>query len=313
MIDALTNIGAAIAKRSGAEHGLRVLQPHLDRADRVVHAASLTAVSQRNNPVVQTLGAPASANTRRAQQGAQDMPLVQEPTVGHRLTSAPATDPRSAAVSSRPISFGASSTAPQRSSTLPGSASLSTNTPAVPQERPAAAVRAPQDRITGQPPVRPPQDQFRAPQPPIQEHISPPYPTHLATTGLADPQTMIAAPPPAPFAPIDDASRSQSTMAGNTDLQLEPAQGRAGQVATRASSRWQPSGPDDPALPSTSSQSSPTGEAEGQSEGRLILDNALLGRWVIDHISHAADRPATGSTAFDPRISRTWPGALQSL
>ena len=313
MTDAFDNIGATLARRSGAEQGLTGLQPHLDRADRVVQAASLEVLGRRNNLVVQTQGAPAPANTTRSQQIKQALRPVQEPMVGRRLPHAPGTEPQRASLSSRSTTFEASSTAPRLLATPPGTASLSTHAPAAAQDRLKANARAPRDHLALQPPTQPSQGGLHAPQPTVQQHIAPPYSANLAQANLSDAQPVIASPPPQPFAPIDDAAHSQTAGPGKTEPQLDPAQLPSGQGASHASSRWRPSGQNDQYSTSRSTQMDHTEESEGQSEGRLIFDSALLGRWVIDHISHAADRPATGSTAFDPRISQTWPGALQSL
>ncbi|HKM64179.1 MAG TPA: hypothetical protein VJY39_16985 [Acidisphaera sp.] len=43
--------------------------------------------------------------------------------------------------------------------------------------------------------------------------------------------------------------------------------------------------------------------------GTLEIDGLQLGRWLADYLAHAAVRPATGSTGFDPRMTPTWPGA----
>lgn len=43
--------------------------------------------------------------------------------------------------------------------------------------------------------------------------------------------------------------------------------------------------------------------------GDLFLDGIHLGRWVVDQLNRAAERPQTGTTGFDPRMSITWPGA----
>lgn len=313
MTDDLANLGAALAIRSGAKHGLAILQPHLSRADRVFQASSLAAVSRRDNPVAQIPGAPVTAVTAHREQTDRIRPEVQEAIVKRRLAATPFGDRGSPALPSAAMSPGTPSSARTPSRALPGTVSLHSHTPSAPREAATAAGRPPQAHNSQLLPGRMPQDEPRTPDAPVQEHVDLAYPAQLGANGQAAGQTAIAETPTMSVAPVDLASRWQTGPAGNADPLLYSAQGPAGQITSHASSPWQPPIPYDSAEPGASNSSSQTGEADSQSEGRLILDNGLLGRWVIDHISHAADRPATGSTGFDPRISRTWPGALQSL
>ena len=309
MTDDLANLGAALAKRSGAEHGLTILQPHLDRTDRVFQAACLATVSGRDNPVTQIPGAPATATTGHRERTNHDNPLVHETMRERQFTAAAADNPPSVTILPGATAPRASSGAPKPPSGL----LRTTMAPAASREALTAAPRALQAHITQPPPIPQPPDRPRTPQAPIQEQGAAAYPAQLGATGQAAPQTTIAETPATSVAPVDFTSQRQTGAAGDAEPQLYSAPGLAGQITSHASSRWQPPIPHDIGEPGAANQSSQTGEADGQSEGRLILDNGLLGRWVIDHISHAADRPATGSTGFDPRISRTWPGALQSL
>ncbi len=49
--------------------------------------------------------------------------------------------------------------------------------------------------------------------------------------------------------------------------------------------------------------------AESQVKGGdIYLEGAVLGRWLADRLARAVSRPASGTTAFDPRVSPTWPG-----
>jgi hypothetical protein len=55
-------------------------------------------------------------------------------------------------------------------------------------------------------------------------------------------------------------------------------------------------------------------EPAGQSvpmHGDVFLDGVRVGRWLSDTMARAAGGPATGATAFDPRLGPRWPGALQ--
>jgi hypothetical protein len=63
--------------------------------------------------------------------------------------------------------------------------------------------------------------------------------------------------------------------------------------------------------PSMSRQSPDT--AREPRQGLLILDGALLGRWIADRIARQVSRPVAGTTGIDPRISPTFPGAPASV
>jgi len=43
--------------------------------------------------------------------------------------------------------------------------------------------------------------------------------------------------------------------------------------------------------------------------GDVFLDGLHLGRWIVDRLTATAERPRSGTTGFDPRMSITWPGA----
>ena len=51
----------------------------------------------------------------------------------------------------------------------------------------------------------------------------------------------------------------------------------------------------------------------GVSHGEIILDSARLGRWISDHLARAANRPPSGATGFDSRISPNYAGAPNGL
>src|SRR5262249_35452868 len=39
-----------------------------------------------------------------------------------------------------------------------------------------------------------------------------------------------------------------------------------------------------------------------------FLNEARLGRWILDYLAKEASRPNAGTTGFDPRITPTYPG-----
>ena len=47
----------------------------------------------------------------------------------------------------------------------------------------------------------------------------------------------------------------------------------------------------------------------GASHGEIILDSARLGRWISDYLARAANRPQSGATGFDSRVSPNYAGA----
>lgn len=60
-----------------------------------------------------------------------------------------------------------------------------------------------------------------------------------------------------------------------------------------------------------SSAAPPPRQAQGPTGGDVFLDGTRVGRWLSDTLAREAGGPATGGTGFDPRLSPTWPGALQ--
>ena len=43
----------------------------------------------------------------------------------------------------------------------------------------------------------------------------------------------------------------------------------------------------------------------------MFLDGMRVGRWMARELARQAGGPQAGGTAFDPRSSPAWPGALQ--
>ncbi len=77
-----------------------------------------------------------------------------------------------------------------------------------------------------------------------------------------------------------------------------------------------------PALPAaeatgvTPSMNAPAGASDTASSsvamhGDVFLDGVRVGRWLSDKLARAANAPPSGSTAFDPRMGPSWPGAQQ--
>ena len=49
----------------------------------------------------------------------------------------------------------------------------------------------------------------------------------------------------------------------------------------------------------------------GPTGGDVFLDGARVGTWIAEHLAREVERPQTGATGFDPRMSPAWPGTLQ--
>jgi len=43
----------------------------------------------------------------------------------------------------------------------------------------------------------------------------------------------------------------------------------------------------------------------------VFLDGHHVGHWIADHLARESSRPTAGTAAFDPRLSPSYPGALQ--
>ncbi len=131
--------------------------------------------------------------------------------------------------------------------------------------------------------------------------LSPPvFPPPIVLPSL--PTLQSAAPPPI-----------GTGAAPGESLSIAPRPTSAGNRSKAAPSVW--TGTPDAAqtvpqqTPSADPQSNPS-DAQPYQEGRLILDGAVLGRWIIDHLTREIDRPTAAGTAVDPRMGRNWPGPL---
>ena len=58
-------------------------------------------------------------------------------------------------------------------------------------------------------------------------------------------------------------------------------------------------------MPSVAPQAQQQGGAP--SGGDVFLDGTRVGHWLSDHLAREASRPPSGATAFDPRMTATWP------
>ena len=117
------------------------------------------------------------------------------------------------------------------------------------------------------------------------------------------PAASVATPPPVLFAPQYPASPSAVYAASTPVRPVAPH--------APANHQAQPNQPE--ASPYKAASYSlpiiPPPHATSAAHGEIILDSVRLGRWMSDRLARAADRPQSGTTGFDPRISHSHAGA----
>lgn len=100
-------------------------------------------------------------------------------------------------------------------------------------------------------------------------------------------------------------------VAAAPDSQFVPVPSRpAAPLALPHRPVWptRPETPLSPSMAATASASAPS-HIVSPLHGEIILDGARLGRWISDRLTRAVDRPTSGTTGFDPRISHSHAGA----
>lgn len=289
-------VGLGLLLEDGLSAGLASIQQELDRLDSVISAAGIGANVGRDSAapppdrhplLVQAKEPPADQADAISTSHAATVARERD-----RLAPEIAAQPPSTAVTAALVPLLSGNVAPISTEPAAPRADLASVPAAPPAIVPPAAV--------GPLPVTPSSTGFTAAASlsfaaPVGSVSSDPTP---ATTDAA---------PAAPFAPIAPATCSPSEwLATPPD---GPPTGRYAPIAP-------PPAPEASQSIYSRQDVPPSDHGEEGArpqEGRLILDGALLGRWVIDHLTREADRPASGGTAFDPRMGRTWPGALQGL
>ena len=169
-------------------------------------------------------------------------------------------------------------------------------------------------------------------QPPIARSVTPPVVSAVVRPSpKSNPQSSSETTATPSRSPTKDVSRSAESLAPRAvvlqqpDPQLRPTERREGRLASEVERPQQRShAPATPThrqpvtrerqetktetrLPARPSRSDGTGNPPMR--GNIILDGRVLGRWLADRLAHAADRPPSGSTNFDPRLGPSWPGA----
>ncbi len=106
-------------------------------------------------------------------------------------------------------------------------------------------------------------------------------------------------PPPAPDHPEPPTNNHFAPMA------VRPAAAAAAASRPTRADRTEPLS----LQPRASDASGSAPDSDTASHGEIILDSARLGRWISDRLARAADRPQSGTTGFDPRVSPSYAGA----
>ena len=300
MIDAY-EIGISIALDNGVAAGIAAIRQDLDALDRAV-ANSATGLAN--------LG-------RLSASLAATMPAY--PT---RLPPPPPATPAPAETAQAPTPVSMTATeAPRPSPQIAAPLATSDRPPSTPSILPTAM--PPEFPLRVEPPVRPMFDTT----PPSKNSSSPTPPADTTAQPQADnyltlDTTIIArsvAPPPVSERPLPSrtaplAPHPQALLESPTPLPtvpLAPASPRPAAPLTPAPHPIAPT----LTVPLAPSPHPITLSAPAQNHpqspphGEIILDGARLGRWISDRLARAVDRPPSGATSFDPRITPNYAGA----
>ena len=282
-------IGIRLMLDDGISAGLASIQPDLDRVDHAIIAAGLAVRGSAGDvvPVPQ----PTPRRVRGAVVSPPDLPpsaviVSQRPPPRQPDAQRQAERATALATPAQPSALGAtpgvSPLSPARTSSTVAGRSLPNQALHRGALGPAADIQRPLVQPAGSP--------------------------HSATIAFA-----LRAHSAVPASAKSATSPTQSTVAqvqrGNV-----PATSTAAIAPSRQPQQAEPEpGPPLPPQSATSgsSNSVPGDPASQSQEGSLLLDGAMLGRWVIDHLTREIDRPASAGTSVDPRMGRSWPGSLQ--
>jgi hypothetical protein len=148
-----------------------------------------------------------------------------------------------------------------------------------------------------------PAPQRRAPQPAEMARFAPSRAMPVERPGGAVPVT-----PRLPWLPpMTVATRRAMAPEGTTPQLADRSQGDAGAADPPSATRLLPR----LAEPQSLTASPAPGHGGGPGGGDVFLDGMRVGRWMARELARQAGGPQAGGTAFDPRSSPAWPGALQ--
>jgi hypothetical protein len=122
------------------------------------------------------------------------------------------------------------------------------------------------------------------------------------------PRGAVPATPRLPWLPpMTVATRRAMAPEGMTPQLADRSQGDAGAADPPSATRLLPR----LAEPQSLTASPAPGHGGGPGGGDVFLDGMRVGRWMARELARQAGGPQAGGTAFDPRSSPAWPGALQ--
>ena len=311
MIDAYT-IGITLALDNGVASGIAAIRQDLAALDRAVASSTAGLLIMRRlseSLKAVTPASPAPVPPALPQRPSEVTELALSTPPAAVATAPPWTTPSSRLP--QPASVGLPALLPPSRGTNQEAAAAPSRVlaPANPTP-PAAALFAP---FTFQ--IEPertrlvdPQSRQMNPVSPSLSQLQSPVPAVFSRTSAVP---AIAPVPPSPPAPLPEPTlrpTRHSMAPGQNAIQARvlPVAPTAVASQSMASVRTAPS-----ALPANSPNLSqmPSNAMAGSPHGEIILDSVRLGRWMSDRLARAVGRPGSGTTAFDPRISATYPGA----
>lgn len=310
MIDAYT-IGITLALDNGVTSGIATIRQDLAALDRAVAASTIGLLAIRRLADGLDVAAPIRSPNPPASLPQQATPVMEPALAQPSIVPVTASFavPPSAQVSAERVPT-APVPAPKTLSTvlralLPPARQLTMQSGA-----PPAALAAPVALVSQSLPVRP--------------MISEPNRTILKSTPIAATQ------PPVPMSPSRTTSSTSITapfpiqVGPPVELYRRPTRHPLAPTHSTPSATPLPAAPKATAtrshpatraetqtlaMPISGQSPSSTNQATGFAHGEIILDSVRLGRWMSDRLARAAGRPASGITAFDPRIGAIYPGA----
>ena len=329
MIEAF-EIGIKLALDNGVAVGIAAIRQDLDALDRAVASSAAGLLTLRRLSESGAASAPAQSPSPPLVSPSIPAPTgaAAEPTARPFRASDIAPAPLPAPSPATPIEPTPSAPRPV---TAPAAAGLASQPPPVQTAAPAGQLASPRPTIPAAAAIAnaaPVPARHSAPRsiPSLITVASLPEPWATGPIPIAQPE-----PKPTPAAPtiaprpitlaMGRMMRSPSAAPLSTPPQPGPPPPPDADFAPMAHRQVAPAAPaprlarpdrPDPFPPQTDSPA-PSGSARdhtpGALHGELILDGVRLGRWMSDRLARAADRPQSGTTGFDPRVSPSYAGA----
>ena len=298
-------IGIRLVLENGVSAGIAALKDDLAAYDRALTATTgrLRTLSQvaGGAGIARGLAAPASAGVavpteRNLASGGEMAPLDAE-VRRRREVPVPATSP---AVFRPPQAAVAAAPAIPRVSLagfVGAPLEAARRSPAAPEQSTHVAVEARQEATSLGP-----------------RQVS--APTAATVTGMSPPDHIRYAPAfPASQPPVAAAPEMPAGSDSRPVLMPVPDQSEARRAPLAARdlfhpSAWDAAPPNAPAALAMPAAPVATATSTEPAQGDVFLDGARIGRWMSDRLARDVDRPQSGVTGFDPRLSPAWPGSL---